>query len=135
LLATFYTLSFLDYIHEATATHLTHATHRAHFFFQVEVEDRFFTVEAVLFDVNGRRTNVAAKTSFFTRRALGVCALMLAFLEICFLENFFPRAGCVRIDVGFLGKKFFFQKTGRWAHPARRALGVCALMLAFFPSN
>jgi hypothetical protein len=35
-----------------------------------EVEDRFFTVEVVLFDSSGLRTEVAAKTSFFTRRSL-----------------------------------------------------------------
>jgi hypothetical protein len=36
----------------------------------VEVEDRFFTVEAVLFDRNGARTEVQGQTTFFTRRAL-----------------------------------------------------------------
>lgn len=35
-----------------------------------EVEDRFFTVEAVLFDRNGARTEISGQTSFFTRRAL-----------------------------------------------------------------
>ena len=35
------------------------------------MEDRFFTVEAVLIDQNGQQTQIAARTSFFTRRALG----------------------------------------------------------------
>ena len=96
------------------------------------MEDRFFTVEAVLFDVNGRRTNVAAKTSFFTRRALGVCALMLAFLEIFFLENFFPRAGCVRIDVGFLGK-IFFPKNWALGTPSAPRAGCVRIDVGFFP--
>ena len=36
----------------------------------VEVEDRFFTVDAVLFDQNGAQTLVQCRTTFFTRRAL-----------------------------------------------------------------
>ena len=72
------------YTHAHTHTHTLSGTHThrhtqhtqtnkldALYGAQVEVEDRFFTVEAVLVDGSGQRTEVTAKTSFFTRRALG----------------------------------------------------------------
>ena len=46
------------------------------------MEDRFFTVEAVLIDPNGQQTQVAARTSFFTRRALGTIRCRGAFLVV-----------------------------------------------------
>ena len=67
-----------------------------------EVEDRFFTVEIVLFDSSGMRTEVAAKTSFFTRRAL----------ELMEHEDYPIAAESARGDGSLSGKPLYMR--GGW---------------------